>query len=340
MFTEEVAKKTPIMCKEHDTGKVLFKNPEDVYRPTSDEKGINNPTRLRINENKVKSYQEWINNPDADEPLPTIKKCSRVADGKVYHWELVDGFHRHTAMERSHVKSYWFRVVDHTDLNVGQIIGSQLRQNDHKDSEKLGVNGVANALSSLITKGYFGKKENITFNMLRTYLDTYLKNVRSDTKDRGIKKSLKQNGVPTDVNVLDEKEKKDFVNLNGNYKISGKMDKQRGALGWDCLEGYEDRKIAKALKTFYEGDTKKGVPKGTPSYFLCQVEVPSGNDTVEDARTSMQEHIKKWEQYIIFAAEELKAGRKPFWVENFFPQDNTKMEKDWIFTGKEFTDKG
>ena len=176
-------------------------------------------------------------------PLPTIKKCSRVANGKVYHWELVDGFHRHTAMERNHVQEYWFRVVDHTDLDSCQIIGSQLKQNDHKDHEKLGVDGVANALSTLIDGGDFGKKENITFNMLRTYLDKYLKNVRTDTKDRGIRKSLKQNGVPTDVNVLDGKEKTDFVNLNGNYKLKGKMDKQRGALGWDCLQGYEDRII-------------------------------------------------------------------------------------------------
>ena len=146
MFTEEVAKKTPIMCKEHDTGEVLFKNPEDVYRPTSDEKGINNPTRLRTDEKKVKAYQEWIDNPSPEHPLPTIKRCFRMIKGKVYLWELVDGFHRHTAMERNQVTGYWFRVVDHTDLTTRQIIGSQLKQNDHKDHEKLGVNGVANAL--------------------------------------------------------------------------------------------------------------------------------------------------------------------------------------------------
>ena len=38
------------MCKETDTGRI---HPEDIYRPTSDEKGINNPTRLRIDEDKV-----------------------------------------------------------------------------------------------------------------------------------------------------------------------------------------------------------------------------------------------------------------------------------------------
>ena len=322
MFSEAIAKQTPIMCKDHITGNVMLVNPEDIYRPTSDEKGINNPTRLRTDEKKVKAYQEWIDNPSPEHPLPTIKKCFRMIKGKVYLWELVDGFHRHTAMERNHTKSYWFREVDHTNLKSGEIIGSQLKQNDHPDHVPLGIKGIANALSTLIQDGYFGKIENITFIMLRSYLDKYLKRVRRDTIDGGIRKALKQNGVPTDVNVLDDKEKKEFVHTNGNYKLKGNLDKKRNAFGWDCLETYEERKVAKAIKQFRA--------EGKPSYFLCQVNVPEGNDTVQEKRTSMLEKFSELEKDILHAADAIRSGEKPFWVENFFPQDNQEKEKDWI----------
>ena len=322
MLSKKQAIETPVMCKETNTGKIHSINPEDIYRPTSDEKGINNPTRLRTDEDKVKSYQEWIGNPSAEYPIPTIKRCYKIVDGKVYLWELVDGFHRHTAMERQHISKYWFREVDHTNLSRSQIIGSQLKQNDHPDHVKLGSKGIENALSTLIQDGEFGEIQNITYTMLRTYVDKYLKNVRSNTKESGIRKALKQNGVPTDVNVLDDKEKTDFVNANGDYKLNGKMDKKRNALGWDCLEKYEDRKVAKALKQFRA--------EGKPSYFLCQVNVPQGNDTVKDKRESMIEKFKELEKDILYAADAIRSGKTGFWVENFFPQDNTKREKDWI----------
>lgn len=322
MLSKEQAIKAPVMCKETDTGKIHFINPEDIYRPTSDEKGINNPTRLRTDEDKVKSYQEWIDNPSAGHPIPTIKKCYRVIDGTVYLWELVDGFHRHTAMERQHTPKYWFREVDHTNLNKSQIIGSQLKQNDHPDHVKLGIKGISNALSTLIQDGEFGKIEDITDTMLRKYLNKYLKKVRNKTIEGGIRNALKQNGVPTDVNVLDKKEKEDFVNTNGDYKLMGKVDKNRNAFGWDCLEGYEDRKVAKAIKQFRA--------EGKPSYFLCQVHVPEGNDTVKDKRLSMIDKFSSLELDILCAAKAIKDGKKVFWVENFFPQDNIKREKDWI----------
>ena len=54
MLSKKQAIETPVMCKETNTGKIHSINPEDIYRPTSDEKGINNPTRLRIDEDKVK----------------------------------------------------------------------------------------------------------------------------------------------------------------------------------------------------------------------------------------------------------------------------------------------
>jgi len=322
MLTRKQAIEAPVMCKETDTGEIHFINPEDIYRPTSDEKGINNPTRLRTDEDKVKEYQEWVDNPSAGHPIPTIKKCYRVINGKVYLWELVDGFHRHTAMERQHTPKYWFREVDHTNLKSGEIIGSQLKQNDHASHVKLGIKGIANALSTLIQDGHFGKIEDITDTMLRNYLDKYLKRVRRDTIDGGIRKALKQNGVPTDVNVLDDKEKKDFVHTNGNYKLKGILDKNRNAFGWDCLEGYEDRKVSKAIKQFRK--------EGKPSYFLCQVQVPEGNDTVQDKRTSMSEKFSELEKDILHAADAIRAGEKPFWVENYFPQDNTQREKNWI----------
>mgnify|MGYP003659418529 CR=1 FL=1 len=321
-LTKIQAENSPVMCKDTDTGRLHFINPEDIYRPTSDEKGINNPTRLRTDENKVKAYQEWISDPSPEHPIPTIKKCSRVSNGKIYHWELVDGFHRHTAMERQHTPFYWFREVDHTDLDSGQIIGDQLGQNDHADHVPLGTKGIANALSTLIQSNYFGKIEDITDTMLKQYLDKYVKKTRRDTKEGGIRKALKQNGVPTDVNVLDDKEKTDFVNANGNYKLKGKKDEKRNAFGYDCLEGYEDRKVAKAIKQFRK--------EGKPSYFLCQVQVPEGNDTVKEKRIAMEEKFSELKKDILCAADAIRAGKEVFWSENFFPQDNTEKEKDWI----------
>jgi hypothetical protein len=322
MLTEQQAIEAPIMCKETDIGKIHLLSPEDIFRPTSDEKGINNPTRLRTDEDTIKSYQEWIDNPSAGYPIPTIKPCYRNINGKIYLWELVDGFHRHTAMERQHTPKYWFREVDHTNLEISDIIGSQLKQNDHPDHVKLGIKGIANALSTLIQKNAFGKKENITDTMLRTYLNKHLKKVRSKTIEGAIRKTLKLNGVPTDVNVLDDKEKTEFVNTNGNYKLKGNLDKNKNAFGWDCLEGYEDRKVAKAIKQFRK--------EGKPSYFLCQVQVPEGNNTVAEKRESMLERFLELEKDILHAADAIRAGQKPFWVENYFPQDNQKKEKDWI----------
>ena len=322
MLTKEQAIEAPVMCKETDTGNVHLINPNDIYIPTSDEKGINNPTRLRTDEDKVKAYQEWIDNPSAGHPIPTVKRCYRMIKGKLYLWELVDGFHRHTAMERQHTPEYWFREVDHKNLSTIDIIGSQLKQNDHPDHVKLGIKGIANALSTAIQSGEMGKIEDITDTTLRTYLNKYLKRVRRETIEGGIRKALKLNGVPTDVNVLDDKEKTEFVHTNGNYKLKGNEDNNRNAYGWDCLEGYEDRKVAKAIKQFRD--------KGKPSYFLCQVQVPTGNDTVEDKRDTMSEKFSEIEKDILYAADAIRAGQKPFWVEKFFPQDNTQREKNWI----------
>ena len=322
MLTKEQAIEAPVMCKETDTGNVHLINPNDIYRPTSDEKGINNPTRLRTDEDKVKAYQEWIDNPSVGYPIPTVKRCYRMIKGKQYLWELVDGFHRHTAMERQHTPEYWFREVDHTNLSISDIIGSQLRQNDHADHVKLGVKGIANTLSTVIQSGEMGKIETITDTTLRTWLNKYVKRVRSNTIEGGIRRALKLNGVPTDVNVLDDKEKTEFVNTNGNYKLKGNEDHNRNAFGYDCLEGYEDRKVAKAIKQFRKD--------GKPSYFLCQVQVPKGNDTVEEKRATMFKKFSDLEEDILHAADAIRSGQKPFWVEKFFPQDNTQREKNWV----------
>ena len=44
----------------------------------------------------------------------------------------------------------------------------------------------------------------------------------------------------------------------------------------------------------------------------------------------MLEKFSELEKDILHVADAIRTGQKVFWVENFFPQDNTKREKDWI----------
>ena len=325
MLSRLQAEKTPIKNGTYQTEEVICLNPDDVYRPSSEEKGVNNPTRLRVDENKVKAYQEWIDNPDPTMILPTVKRLinSRTIYEKIYHYELVDGFHRHTAMERNHTPLYWFRVVDHNGLSSGDIIGSQLTMNDHPEHVSLDTKGISNALSTLIQDGYFGKIEEITENMLLKYLNEYIPNKKTSVKELAIRRTMKREGVPVDVNILDEKEQNNFIKGNGTYKLKGKLDKNRNSFGWNCRQGYEERMVMKSLRLFRQ--------TGIPSYFLCQVDIPKGNSTVDEERMAMRDKIEKdMKADICYAYHAIQAGKDVFKVENFFPQDNQKGEKDWI----------
>ena len=44
----------------------------------------------------------------------------------------------------------------------------------------------------------------------------------------------------------------------------------------------------------------------------------------------MLKKFSELEEDILHAANAIRAGQKPFWVEKFFPQDNTQREKNWI----------
>ena len=301
-------------------------NPDDIYVPKDDTNTANNVCRLELDESTISMLQVSMPvNPDWSDSLMVVRKIKggKTIDGKTYWYELVVGYHRHTALTRQHVQEWIFDLYEFD--NDDDLVDFQADENgQHKPRKTMGKKEWANYLSYKISRN-----PNLTEEDLVKIMDKYI-NVHSSTKTAAIADAVKANGVYQDFHTFTWKDVQETVQntdnyLNGvtAYTLQGLEDEERKEAGWSMKIGYEDEYLFNAMKKYHA--------TGLTSYFTMHTGLPKKGDTVQTTRDKMVENITNYESAMKSTIKYYnKHGKFPWRKEAWFAQDNRNGENKFI----------
>jgi len=263
--------------------------------------------------------------PDWSESLMVVRKIKggKTVNGKTYWYELVVGYHRHTALTRQCIQEWIFDVYEFD--NDDDLVDFQADENGaHKPRKIMGKKEWANYLSYKISRN-----PDLTEKDLGKIMNRFV-NVHSSTKTSAIATAVKENGVYQDFHTFTWKDVQETIQNHKNYPdgvndytLKGRKDKNRNEAGWSMKQGYEDEYLFNAMKKYHA--------TGLTSYFTMHTALPKKGDTTKTTRENMQQSIQEYENAMKSTFEFYqKHGTFPWRQEAWFAQDNKNNEDKFI----------
>ena len=327
LSTGETVVVTRALIREKGYLKTIALNPDDIYVPIDDTDTPNNVCRLELDEPTISQLQVGMpNNPDWSVSLMVVRKIpgGKTVNGKTYWYELVVGFHRHTALTRQLVSEWIFDLYEFDDDD--DLVDFQADENGkHLPRKTMGIKEWTNYLSYKVSKS----NPKLTEKDLVKIMDRFI-NVHHSTKTSAIANAVAENGLYQDFKTYTWKEIQQTVQNQNNYPdgvftytIQGMKDDNRGEAGWTVKQGYEDEYLFNAMKKFHE--------TGLHSYFTLHTKLPKKDETVQTTRDKMLSNFSGYEDALLSTIEYYKKhGKFPWRKESWFPQDNKQREKKFI----------
>jgi len=251
---------------------------------------------------------------------PTVRRCSRIVDGKHYKYELIAGNHRMEAFTNNKYDKWIFGVYEFAINGYSyedSVRPFQLMENDHRPSLPASEGDVSNIIVRMIAHG--SKLVTNDENSIRAFVDKFCKNKRPQTKGAIVLKVIRACGTYQDVVTYTAKDAFTWIAENTDYTVAGKLDRNRNKFGWTVLEGYQQEYVMNAIRKF--SDT------GKESYFVCHTKAPTDKMDLNDKRVNIVESFEQIETDFLKVMEFYnKNGRFPWGSEGFLPQDHKVNE--------------
>jgi hypothetical protein len=251
---------------------------------------------------------------------PTVRRCSRIVDGKHYKYELIAGNHRMEAFTNNKYDKWIFGVYEFAINGYSyedSVRPFQLMENDHRPSLPASEGDVSNIIVRMIAHG--SKLVTNDENSIRAFVDKFCKNKRPQTKGAIVLRVIRACGTYQDVVTYTAKDAFTWIAENTDYTVAGKLDRKRNKFGWTVLEGYQQEYVMNAIRKF--SDT------GKESYFVCHTKAPTDKMDLNDKRVNIVESFEQIETDFLKVMEFYnKNGRFPWGSEGFLPQDHKVNE--------------
>jgi len=307
---------------------------DEVYIPSTGDVVRNQARKRGLSSDHVNRLSTSLaGGIDYSQCPPVVRKLShpKVINGRVYHYELVAGFHRLAAMQRAGIE-YW--IFDVYEFGVNGVTENfairtfQLEENNKLPSLPSKAEDIIEVLLALT----HGSEPEVprTEEAITAYVEEHCSHIHGNTKRKIIRKVVEATGAAQDVTTFIFEQLVKYIQNPANYgtneplyQVKFEYDIERDKCGASVLEGYEYEFIYSAMQ--------KWAKEARESYFVCHVRTPKEDSSINERRTSMMTEFDKIEEMILATAKfHEENGRFPWSVESFVAQDNKTGERGFI----------